>query len=326
MFRTAALWLGRGVAAIVLALLVAIALGGLMNAVAADNPPGRMVDIGGRRLNLVCAGPDSDTGPLVVMEAGAFGLSADFGAIQQGLAARGIRSCAYDRAGLGRSDPGPVPRDSQAIVGDLEKLLAASGETGPLILVGHSMAGLHLRLFTNRNLDRVAGLVLLDAAPPEAASLPVARTWIGRFAGASKLAGGAASLGLLAPLSPFMGDGIGLPPVASAEKRRAFASGRHNRWAAREVGQWLAGSAQGAATPPYDPALPVGVVTAGPPRQGALSDWKRIQSEPARASRQGFHVNIDAASHAGMLGLDHRDVVVDAILRVRDAAMTAPGG
>ncbi|MBI1404725.1 MAG: alpha/beta fold hydrolase [Caulobacter sp.] len=321
-----ALWLGRGLAATLLALLVAIALGGLMNAAAAPSSPGRMVDIGGRRLNLVCAGPEGDTGPLVMMEAGAFGLSADFGAIQQGLAARGVRSCAYDRAGLGRSDPGPSPRDSQAIVSDLEALLAASGETGPLILVGHSMAGLHLRLFTSRNRERVAGLVLLDAAPPEAASLPVAKTWIGRFAAASRLAGGAASLGLLAPLSPFMGDSIGLPPVAAAEKRRAFASGRHNRWAAREVGQWMAGSAQGAATPPYDPDLPVGVVTAGPPRQGALSDWKRIQSQPARVSRQGFHVNIDAASHAGMLGLDHRDVVVEAILRVRASAAKPTGG
>lgn len=290
-----------------------------MSAFSATSPPGRLVDIGGRRLNLVCAGPEQADGPLVVFEAGAFGLSADFGAVQEGLTAKGVRSCAYDRAGLGRSDPGPSRRDSAAIVGDLEKLLAASGERGPWLLVGHSMAGLHLRLFTARNRGQVAGLVLLDAAPPEAADLPVAKTWIGRFGAASHLAGAVATLGVLAPLSPFMGDSIGLPPVAAGEKRRAFASGRHNRWSAREVSLWLASSALGKVAAPYDPDLPLGVVTAGPPRQGALSDWKRFQSEPARVSRTGFHVNIDDASHAGMLGLKHRDTVVDAILKVRAA-------
>lgn len=311
----------RGLAVLTLALLLAIALGGLVSAFAAANPPGRLVDIGGRKLNLVCAGPEKADGPLVVFEAGAFGLSADFGAVQEGLTAKGVRSCAYDRAGLGRSDPGPSPRDSAAIVGDLEKLLAASGETGPYILVGHSMAGLHLRLFTARNRDRVAGLVLLDAAPPEAADLPVAKTWIGRFGTASHVAGAAATMGLFKPLGPFMGDGIGLPPVAAAEKRRAFASGRHNRWSAREVSLWLASSAQGKVVAPYDPDLPVGVVTAGPRRQGALSDWKRFQSEPARVSKTGFHVNIDDASHAGMLGLTHRDKIVEAILKVRAAGI-----
>ncbi len=292
-----------------------------MTAIAASSPPGRLVDIGGRKMNLVCAGPGRADGPLVVFEAGAFGLSADFGAVQEGLAAKGVRSCAYDRAGLGRSDPSSNPRDSAAIVGDLEKLLAASGETGPYLMVGHSMAGLHLRLFTARNRDQVAGLVLLDAAPPEAADLPVARTWIGRFAAVSNLAGVGATLGLFAPLGPTIGDRIGLPPAAAREKRRAFASGRHNRWAAREVSLWIASSAQGKVAAPYDPDLHVGVVTAGPPRQGALSDWKRFQSEPARVSKTGFHVNIDDAGHADMLGLKHRDKIVDAILKVRAAGI-----
>jgi pimeloyl-ACP methyl ester carboxylesterase len=326
MIRTISMWTGRSAAFFVLVLLFAIALGGLMNASAAATPTGQLVDIGGRRLNLVCAGPDTDAGPLVVFEAGAFGLSADFGAVQEGLAAKGVRSCAYDRAGLGRSDEGSAPRDSNAISADLTALLNAAGEDGPLIMVGHSMAGLHLRSFVARNPQRVVGLVLLDAAPPEAADLPVARTWIGRFAAVSDVAGGAASLGLFAPLSPFIGDRIGLPPAAAKEKKHAFASGRHNRWAAKEVGQWLNSSEQGKATPDYDPSLPVGVVTAGPRPKGQLSEWKTFQSGPARRSAAGFHVNIDEAGHANMLGLGHRDVVVDAILRVRASAMGGTGG
>lgn len=307
---------GRGAAFLVLLLVLFIAFGGLMSLFAPATPPGRMVDIGGRSLHMVCAGPADAAGPLVVFEAGAFGLSADFGAVQEGLASQGLRSCAYDRAGLGRSDPGPRPRVSQAIVSDLEALLAASGEAGPYILVGHSMAGLHLRLFTARNPDKVAGLVLLDAAPPEAADLPIAKLWIGRFASISRLGGVAASLGLMKPLAPFIGDRIGLPPSAKSEKARAFGSGRHNRWAAEEVAGWMASSEQGKATAPYDPALPVAVVTAGPVRTGALSGWKEFQSRPGRLSRQGSVRNIEEAGHADMLGLRHRDVIVDAIVRL----------
>ena len=45
-----------------------------------------------------------------VFESGAFGFSADWQVVQD-MAAKGVRSCAYDRAGLGFSDPGPQPRD-----------------------------------------------------------------------------------------------------------------------------------------------------------------------------------------------------------------------
>ena len=101
-------------------------------------------------MHLICEGPKG-AGPTVLFEAGAFGFSADWGVVQEQLAAQGLRACAYDRAGMGLSDPGPQPRDGLAVVGDLERLLAAAHEKGPFILVGHSMAGLYLRLFANRN-------------------------------------------------------------------------------------------------------------------------------------------------------------------------------
>ena len=136
---------GRGLAGLSLTFVSFIAAGGVMAAVAQAPPRGQMVDIGeGRRLRLVCEGPASAR-PLVWLEAGAFGFAADWGATQQALTAAGWRSCAYDRAGMGYSDPGPAPRDGDAIVADFEKLVAASGQAGPFILVGHSMAGLRLR-------------------------------------------------------------------------------------------------------------------------------------------------------------------------------------
>ena len=79
-------------------------------------PRGRMAEVGGeRRLRYVPAGPDASPRPLVLLEAGSFGFSADWAAVQAKLAAAGLRSIAYDRAGLGVSDPGPMPRDSIAM-------------------------------------------------------------------------------------------------------------------------------------------------------------------------------------------------------------------
>src|SRR5580693_8027111 len=98
-------------------------------------PRGEMVDVGGRRLRVVRAGYPS-LRPTVVLEHGAFGCASDWAVVQERLAAKGLASLAYDRAGLGYSDPGPKPRDGQAIVADATALLHELGETGPIVVVG----------------------------------------------------------------------------------------------------------------------------------------------------------------------------------------------
>ena len=206
----------------------------------ANAPPshrGRIVDIGGgRTLHAVIAGPTESPEPLVVLEAGAFGFSADWAAVQDKLARRGLRSMAYDRAGLGFSPPGPEPRDGRAITRDLEQLLAHLGEIGPFILCGHSMAGLHVRLFAARNPGRVVGAVLVDATTPEAMDSKMVSGFVEQFGRASRLAAWGAEIGLLSPLSGTgLGDAIGLEGPPGVEKRWAFAHAGHNHWAAEEV-------------------------------------------------------------------------------------------
>ncbi len=287
-------------------------------AVAAPQPRGQLVDLGdGRRMHLICAGPAAGGRPTVLLEAGAFGFSADWAAVQDKLAAVGMRSCAYDRAGLGYSDPGPSPRDSLAIVGDLERLLAASGETGPFILCGHSMAGLHLRLFAARDASRVVGLVLVDATTPEAMDAQAARQGVASFAMLARLASWGAALGLTWPLGTPLGDTIGLPPAARAEKRWAFVSARHNRWSAAEAEQWPTDAREGVEAGPYSTALPVAVILTGDARTAGLRQF--VQAAPARESNHGVVVYVPGANHATLLGERYGDKIVSAILEVEAA-------
>jgi pimeloyl-ACP methyl ester carboxylesterase len=285
---------------------------------AMTGPRGRMVEIeAGRRLRVVVAGPEAATRPLVVLEAGSFGFSADWAAAQALLAAEGLRSLAYDRAGLGQSDPGPAPRDSQAIVRDLEALLAALGESGPYIVCGHSMAGLHIRLFADRNAGQVRGVVLVDAVMPEAMDHPVAAHLVDQFNNLSKLAAWGASVGLQRPLAGAFGDAIGLPAAAKAEKREAFGHAGHNRWAAAEVDAWHASAAQARAVA-FDPDWPLAVVLTGDGR--AAGARHALQTAPAAASRHGVVVYAPGANHASLLGERHAGHIVRAVLATLAAA------
>jgi pimeloyl-ACP methyl ester carboxylesterase len=309
------------IAGITLAVLAYIALGGLITAAASPlKMRGEMIDIGGgRRMHLICEGPDAgskDARPTVLFEAGAFGFSADWGVVQERTAARGWRACSYDRAGLGLSDPGPEPRDGLAVVGDLERLLKAAHEDGPFIMVGHSMAGLYLWLFANRNPDKIKALVFVDATTPQVTETTQGRGFVDKFAHASRLAAFGAGAGLYTPLAgTWFGDKIGLTREASAEKRRAFASARHNHWASAEVDQWLHAAEQAGATGPLDPNWPVAVVIAGANRRPLVG--KNVRTQPADDARHG-HVDVVAgAGHATLLGVRHADAVVDAIAQVR---------
>jgi pimeloyl-ACP methyl ester carboxylesterase len=313
--------LGRGFAGVALFLVSYIAVGGVMSAKGAPRPRGEMVQIEpGRGLRLVCEGPKSDR-PVVWLEAGAFGFAADWGATQEALTAAGWRSCAYDRAGMGYSPPGPAPRDGLAIVSDFEKLVAASGEPGPYILVGHSMAGLRLREYAGRNPSKIKGLVLVDAATPEAALNPRMSGFIKAFATASRWAARGASIGLYKPLvHTGLGDKIGLPKAAGDEKRWAFANGRHNRTAAAEVELWPQASEQAGQQPAYDPAWPIAVVTAGPVK--GRESWKALQSAPAKASRHGLVDHVEAATHTRLLGHGFADHIVQAVAFVANPGDT----
>lgn len=89
----------------------------------AAQPIGKLVDIGGRSLHIVCMGSGPHT---VVMESGAAVGFYEWWLVQSALR-DDIRTCSYDRAGFGWSDP-PPSRSIAGYVKDLHELLQRRGE------------------------------------------------------------------------------------------------------------------------------------------------------------------------------------------------------
>jgi pimeloyl-ACP methyl ester carboxylesterase len=123
----------------------------------------RLVDVGGRRLHIVCSGSGSEGAPTVLLEAGA-GNDASVWERVQPEVARFARVCAYDRAGLGHSDPVAAPRTIAAVTEDLHALLTNAKVAGPYVLVGHSLGGILARLYASFYPNEVVGMVLVDSA------------------------------------------------------------------------------------------------------------------------------------------------------------------
>lgn len=280
---------------------------------AAPKPPrGEMVDVGGRRLRVVRTGRPSAR-PTIVLEHGAFGCAADWAVVQDRLAAKGLASLAYDRAGLGHSEPGPKPRDGHAIVSDLAALLRELDEAGPLVLVGHSMGGLMVRLYALTHTDRVLGVVLVDAVTPDVITHPIGEKGVYAFSRILGWASQGARFGMMRPVAALAGDRIGLPPEVYSEKRRIHGSALHARWAAEEVGQWRATSEQARATD-FPSAMPIAVITAG--AENTVTALKEIQSVPALASQNGYIEHVAGAGHANLLGRRFADPIVRGVEHV----------
>lgn len=151
-------WIAR----LVLATLVTPCLADNFNNLQ-DPPPGRLVDIGGRRLHINCQGEGD---PTVILDSGVGGFSLEWIPVQRLLSAR-VKICAYDRAGYAWSEPGPPPRITSQIVEDLHTLLHNSGLAPPYVLAGHSFGGYNVMYFAKRYPEETAGLVLVDSSHPE---------------------------------------------------------------------------------------------------------------------------------------------------------------
>ncbi|GAA4101374.1 alpha/beta hydrolase [Mucilaginibacter panaciglaebae] len=142
-------------------LLIAGLVSGLVNpAQATPVFKDTLVTVGNHKLYVVEQGPQ-DSKLTIVFESGAGGTSQDWVKVKA-LLPDNLHTVAYDRAGSGKSEAGPLPRTMAQEVLELHKLLKAIGTKGNVILVAQSLGGLLVRLYTERYGNNVAGIVLVD--------------------------------------------------------------------------------------------------------------------------------------------------------------------
>lgn len=149
-------------------LLCAIAVPVILNAAlgALDRrlhpPPGTFLTVDGSRMHLNCTGTGT---PTLILESGLGDDFLQWRKIQPALSQL-TRVCSYDRAGYGWSEPQPGTRDSIHIADELHALLEQAGISGPIILMGHSAGGLHIRQYATKYPANVVGMVFVDASTP----------------------------------------------------------------------------------------------------------------------------------------------------------------
>jgi pimeloyl-ACP methyl ester carboxylesterase len=168
------------------------------------------VDIGGRSLVVEIEGHGF---PAVVLVSGLGMDRRQWRGIVPRLA-RWTTVLAYDRAGMGESDPPPGPRGFEGPAEDLAALLDASGVPPPFFV----------RLYAHRHPEKIAGLVLIDPhcegrrarvealLPPEA----IARNGDGMAATRQRIGGGELLEADPTAVSALMATAWPLPPVPSA--------------------------------------------------------------------------------------------------------------
>jgi len=258
----------------------------------AQPAPGAMVDVGGYRLHIACVGQG---GPTVVLDAALGNMSAHWARVQQEVATT-TRVCAYDRAGLGWSEPGPGPRDAAHITSELHTLLGNAGIPGPYIMVGHSFGGLYTQLYAARYPEQVAGAVLVESSHPQQFT---------RLPDGPQNYEMARRLYTVAPVLAWLGVvrlfDLSAPPAGFPVGQRAqieawAGSTRHFGTTAEEFRAAPDTMAQAGVLRGLGD-LPVAVVSAGQQNPG----WLALQNELAALSTNSSHHVVDGATHTSVV-------------------------
>lgn len=256
------------------------------------------IRVGERQFEIACSGQQT---PTVVLETGLGAESAEWAAIQCDVA-RFARVFRYDRAGRGRSDRAPAPRDAHDIVDDLHRLLFAARISGPYVLVGHSFGGLLMQIFAQRYRTEVVGLVLVDLMHEEQFDV----------------------------LGPAFPPAIGSEGPALSGIRNFWTGGWKSPEATIERIDLVEAIRQGQRIASLDD-LAVHVITAGSflnvhgvpeaQREKLQELWERLQTKLLRLSSRSTQTLVRASGH--FIQRDAPRTVIDAIREVHQRARAA---
>jgi pimeloyl-ACP methyl ester carboxylesterase len=259
-------------------------------------------------LHMDCRGRPSDA-PTVILEAGAFGTSADWNRVLKDLAKSG-RVCAYDRGGLGASPPRGTPPDAENIARDLASALDARGETKPVVIVGHSNGAFYAETFATLFPDRTAGVAYVDGVGTDDLDEPVVLSALENEEARARLAVVGARLGLAKFVVGEMIDAIGLKGRAARQKWRALTTLRHLANSRDEVMRIIPSLHRIKDLGGPGPTIPTAVLVATlNPSSRVDEAWRSAQVAPARRACQGWVLDLVGATHVSPLGRDRAYVI-----------------
>jgi len=192
--------------------------------------PGKIYDVGVRRMHLNCTGSGT---PTVILEAGGASSSKEWLLVQEELS-KSTQVCSYDRAGFGWSDPvlGGLTFEEGAV--DLNSLLSSAGMTGPYVFVGSSKGGFHARTYARLYPSDVSGMILLDSAEEEHLFSQV--EVVERSAGMSRNISMVSRFGIIRLALRFAPGILALPPIPEEIKPALFSElARPEYWKAASL-------------------------------------------------------------------------------------------
>jgi len=314
-------WTGISIGSLIVLILLTGLCFRLFNT--APQAPGKLVDVGGFNLHINSSGEKSNK-PTLVIESGAGTPATAYHWLDKKLN-NTIRVVRYDRAGLGYSDESNTPRDPKTVARELHTLLEKSGEHPPYIMAGHSLGGLHIRVFTQMYPDEVVGMVFLDSSHPdqqERMKMPVFDSMTTILKVYSVLA----DMGIVSAIDTLFGPlttGEGLPSEINHEMSDILKNGKHLSGQIKEM-EFLDTAFQQSKTTKDFGSIPVRVFTAageipeinkkimrefGMDPDTFQPKWFKLQKEIAETSTNGKQVNIDGNHFSIFTKEENADII-----------------
>lgn len=294
--------------------------------------PVRLVDIGGRRLNLYCRGTGS---PAVIFDSGMNDTTIAWALVQPAIS-KTHTTCSYDRAGLGFSDASDRPSTAGNDVDDIHKALQGAHIKPPYLLVGHSAGGMAVRVFADRYRDEVVGMVIVDGSHEDQVIRAKAREALD----ASEIPAlakhdvpddphcvDAAKSGAIPKDSPAFAPCVGemYPGVDQAITDATFAATATLKWqkayASEDANFATVSADETRATRRDFGDMPIIVLTRAPGpapkgipqsmQDGHTMMWEQLHNEIAAMSTHGVNWIVPRSSH--IINYDRPEIVIDAI-------------
>lgn len=299
--------------------------------------PAKLVDIGdGQRLNLYCLGSGS---PAVIFDAGMGDSTISWALVQKAVSKRTM-ACSFDRAGLGFSDATRRPSTPRNQAEDLHALLKVAQIKPPYILVGHSMAGMNVRVYADKYRDQVAGMVMVEGSHEDQSSLgwaigePGQKERYDAFLKDTHGCVAEARNGLVQGTDAFKkcvgdtNDPRFSAAINKAQEKYAVTVKWQEAVASERENVFYASAEETRATRKDFGDMPIIVLTHSPYPKGKDETqevrnqrtllWEGLHTQVAAMSTRGINIIVPNSSH--YIQYDHPQIVTDAVLQAVNIA------